>query len=415
MKRILLLPALLIGLLIASCHHEDPFEKEQKEIDAATSSTELQAYKSFKVALRGTAVAGKDSAFDQARREVLAAMAYSFSAATDSTQHIDLGSAIKSSSSLLSSVSLLAKKDEDSLPTVLENIAYVMNADPAGKSSLANFLNESEEHIVLSALWLGTPSAPAGISLYELQKVKDEELRSVDVQLIAKMTRSLLYFKNKWPYHAERSADELVTLTETEKDYLLKNPWPVVDANGNAATPEQAWHQLHGLALLMRAMARLEMEDKDKEATDDLAAFVKDAEEGGFENEATWSIGVIVAIKKDDKTSALNYLAKLEKSKNLSSDELEAIAETKKYLEKKDIQSALAALKDKMAIISITTSYFGNILMHSKPVAQLQTSAGGKKFIAITDLGFDDAVSATKNKMDSAVKKSKSIIDNILK
>jgi len=55
------------------------------------------------------------------------------------------------------------------------------------------------------------------------------------------------------------------------------------------------------------------------------------------------------------------------------------------------------------------------MIMHSKPVAQLQTSAGGKKFVAITDLGFDDAVSATKNKVDSAIQKSKSIIDNILK
>lgn len=416
MKRILLLPVLLAGLLLFSCGHEDPFQKEQKEIDEATSSTQLQAYKAFKVALRGTAATGKDSAFDQARREVLGAMAYSVAATTDSTQEIDVVTALKASSSLISSVSLLAKKDEDSLPTVLENIAYViLPGQAADKDLFAKFLNESEEHAVLGALWLGTPAAPSGLALYEIQKVKDEELRSIDLRVTAKMARSMMYFKGKWPYHAERSADELVQLLEKEKDHFIKNPWPLRDSKGNVVNAEQAWHQLHGIGLLMRALARIQMEGKEKEYTDDLSAFVADAEAGGFDDEGVWSIGALVAIKKDDKTSALKYLGKLEQSKNISADELAAVSETKKYLEEKKNDEALSALKDKIAFGKIGLTYFGKLLMHSKPVEELNKSKGGQKFIGITDLSFGDAMSAAENTMDSAMEKSTNAIKDLFK
>ena len=410
------MPALLIGFLFTACHHEDPFDKEQIEIDEALSSSQLQAYKAFKVSLRGTAATGKDSAFDQARREVLSTMAYSIAAASDSTKQVDLISAVKSSSTLLASVALLAKKDEDSLPTVLENISYINYADqPAGKDPFATLLNESEEHAVLGALWMGTPSAPAGLSLYEIQKIKDDEVRSVDVKLILKMARSMMYFQHKWPYHAERSADELVKMIEKEKDYFIKNPWPAVDANGNSVSAEQAWHQMHATGILMRAAARMQMEEKDKEYMEDLSLFVQEAETGGFDDEAVWSIGALVAIKKDDKDAALKYLGKLEKSKNLSSDELAAIAETKKYVEKKENGEALTAMKDKIAFLGITSNYFGKLLMNSKPVKELDKSEGGKKFLAITDLNFGDAVSAAENTMDGAVEKSKNVIKDIFK
>jgi hypothetical protein len=416
MKKILPIVLFIAGLLFASCHKEDPFEREQKEMDEALTSSQLQAYKSFKVAMRGTAATGKDSAFDQARRDVLSAMAYSIAAAADSTRKIDISTAIKSSSSLLSSVALLAKKDEDSLPTVLENFAFVMNGGKIiANDPFAGFLNESEEHAVLGALWMGTPSAPAGLSLYEIQKVKDEELRSIDVQVLAKMARSMMYLQRKWPYHAERTADELVTLTEKQKDYFMKNPWPAVDANGNRVSAEQAWHQLHAAGLLTRALARMQMEGKEKEYMDDLSLFVTEAEAGGFDDEAVWSIGALVTIKKDDKEMALKYLGKLEKSKNLSADELAAIAETKKYLEEKKNDEALTAMKDKIAFGQITLKYFGTVVMNSKPVAELNKTESGKKFIGITHLGFGDAVSAAENTVDSALEGSKNVIKDLFK
>ncbi len=416
MKKSLLLPVFMMLGLFISCKHEDPFKKEQKEIDAAMSSIELQAYRSFKVAFRGTAATGKDSAFDQARREVLAAMEYSVSAAADSSKHIDLMSSVKTTAELLPSIALLAKKDEDSLPTVMENIAFIKNGGKLVENDpLIIHPNASEEHAVLAALWMGTPSAPAALALYEIHKINDKEVRSVDLQIILKMARSMLYYRNKWPYHAEQSADELVKLVEKEKVYLIKNPWPVVDANGNSVTPEQAWHQVHATALLMRALVRMRMENKENEYMEDLSLFVQDAEAGGFDDEGVWSIGALVAIKNDDKEVALNYLDKLEKSKNLSADEIAAITETKKYVEKKQNKEALTAMKDKIAFARIASDYFSKQVMHSKPVTDLNKSESGKKFIEITDLGFGTAVSAAENTVDSAVEKSKNVIKDIFK
>jgi hypothetical protein len=165
----------------------------------------------------------------------------------------------------------------------------------------------------------------------------------------------------------------------------------------------------------MRALARMQMENKDKEYMDDLSSFVSEAEAGGFDDEAVWSIGALVAIKKDDKEMALKYLGKLEKSKNLSADELNAVAETKKYLEKKENNEALAAMKDKIAYGTITLKYFGTMVMNSKPVAQLNKTESGKKFVGITHLGFGDAVSAAENTVDSAVEGSKNIIKDLFK
>ncbi len=287
MKKSLLLPAFVMLLLFQSCKREDPFKKEQKEIDAAMLSTQLQSYRSFKIPLRGSAATGKDSAFEQARREVLSAMVYSRWAAANSSRHIDLMWAIKTSSELFPSVALLAKKDEDSLSTVLENISFMLyEGKPAEKDSLVNLPNESEEHDVLAALWMGPPSASAALALYKVHKIKDDGVPAVDLKIILKMARSMMYYRQKWPYHAEQSADELVRLIEKEKEYFIKNPWPAVEANGQLFfTAEQAWHQFHATALLMRALAWMQMENKDKEYTEDIYLFVQDAEAGGFDDE----------------------------------------------------------------------------------------------------------------------------------
>lgn len=413
MKKLIL--NILVICCIGSCgSKENPYDREQKEIDKEISSSELQVYKSFKVALRGTAQAGKDPAFDEARMQVLSAMAYTLGGMSDSTSSANPMILIQTSSSLVSAVSLLSKTDEDSLPTILDNIFFVMKADSQTKTVPLEWLpNESEEHGILSVIWLGTPSAPSSLTLYELSRTDESELRSVDVKIISKMTRSIFYMQHKWPYHSEKSADELISLVEKEKDYLLKNPWPMMDANGNSVTPIQAWHQLYALSFAMRARARMEMEEKDAETISDLESFVEEAEQGGFDNEAVWSAGAYVAIKKEDKEKSLLYLGKLEKSKTLSKDELDAVKDIKEYVEKKDNDEAMSAIKDKIAFVKIVSNYFGNIARNSKPIASLNSSEAGRQFLRIGDISFNDIISGASNTLDSALNKTKSKLKDI--
>lgn len=411
-KHILLLPVVFLATLI-SCSKEDPMEKEKREITERIADVKLDAYKAFKVSLRGTAAAGKDSAFDRARLSVLAAVGYAMMGG-DSALMRDPVAMIKTTKEVGSSITLLAKTDEDSLPTVLENIDYVLSgATHSSKPFVSNLLNENEEHLMLGGIWISTPGTPSELPLYEFSRTNDDALGSVDMKLIAKAGRSLLYLRESFPYHAEKSADELIALTEKEKDYLLKNPWPMVDANGNAANPEQAWHQLHGIAYLLRGLSREKMDGKEEDALDDLETFIKESEAGGLDNEATWSAGAYVAIKKENKDDAIKYLDKLAASKALTKDELEAVKETRDYIESRENGKALNSFSDKLAILKIGGGYFYHVIRESKPVKNMNNTAAGKEFMRMTHTPFKGALAVPDINTDSLVKESKSLIDKV--
>lgn len=417
MKKILLLFPVFVLLFLSCGKDEDPMQREQKEMDKAMSGPVSDTYKAFKVALRGTATAGKDSLFDQARLNLLAATGYVLvqSAQPDSTRSLnDVIQLAKSAETIAETVPMLIKTDEDTLPTVLENIAWVMDPKNSGATwSVASLLNEDEEHLILAGAWIVSQRAPAGLCLYELSRVDDDSLRTPDLKLISKFARSILYYLNNWPYHGEQSADELVQLTEKEKDYLLKNPWPAVDAQGNAVTPEQAWHQLHGIAYLLRGLNREKMEDRKADALADMETFVSEAEAGGLDNEVTWSAGAYVAISKEDKDGALKYLDKLAASKILSKDELAAINSTRDYISKRDNKTAMTTFNDKIAIVKITATYVGKLLSQSKPIKDLNGSKSGKEFLRLTTISPGNMLEGKSLNSDSLIEKSKSLLDKI--
>lgn len=409
--------ASILFLLISCGKGEDPMIREQKEMDKAISGVSLDAYKAFKVALRGTAVAGKDSLFDKARMQLLAAAGYVLvknQGGNNGNDINDLLETAKQAGAIAQAIPSLLKTDEDSLPTIMENIAFVM--DPQNKSTadvLTTLLNEDEEHIVLAASWTLVQRAPVAFCLYEMKHVDDDSLRSIDVQLISKIARSALYLQNSWPYHAEKAADEMVAITEKEKSYLLAHPWPAYDASGKAVTAEQSWHQLHGLALLLRGLCREKMDDREEDALADIDAFAKEAEAGGLDNELTWSAGAYAAIKKEDKEQALNYLDKLIASKNFSADEISSLKEVHEYISKRDKDSALNRFTDKFSLVRISGSYLEKLAMNSTPMQQLRASAGGKEFLRLTEFSPGNLFKNETLNTDSLINKSKSVLKKI--
>src|SRR5687768_4491082 len=90
MKNILL-PTLIFTLLFSSCgsKKEDPYTREQKEIDAYFTSDGLNVYKAFKVSLRGTKTVGEDPAFDSARMQLFAITGYMLQQAADTNQTLN--------------------------------------------------------------------------------------------------------------------------------------------------------------------------------------------------------------------------------------------------------------------------------------------------------------------------------------
>jgi len=421
-----LLPILAFSgfAFLVSCGNEkeDPIKREQAEMKEQLDATSVGYYKALKVALRSTAAAPDDPEFAKARMTIMGFAGETFVTVQMAAHRPD--SMKEDALRLLSNVKeldhakdVLLKIDEDSLPTVTANLLVML----AGLSSTPKDddvppdLYKSGEHLFFAGAWYVSRRMPRPFALYELSRVKDDELKSVDLQLLAKLCRSMMYLEEKWNYMSEQSASEFIAITEKEKDYLLASPWPSIDT-ASSPSPEAAWHQLHGLGYLLRGVARLQMEEevKHEEGYDDLEKFVAEAEAGGFDNELTWTAGTYVAVKKENKDKAIAYLGKLEKSKTLSQEEKDAAKEIREYMERRDAGKAMNKLNDKLAIARISYHYFAARISHSKQAKSVNKTEAGKKLARVTEeaQAFGDNIPSGA---DSLLEKSKEKVKGLFK
>ena len=412
-----LLPLALFALILSSCggKKEDPYAREQKEIDEYLSSEGLNVYKAFKVSIRGTKAAGQDPEFDKARAELFALTGYLLQQSTDTTHTVDAFEVYETVTEAKPAIETLIKKDEDSLPTVMENISYVV-ADPGANDPLAGMFTESEEHLILSGLWFAGAHAHPDLALYELHRVKSDDIRDAHFKCLAEMTRSLLYLTHEWPYHAEKSADDFLALTEKEKAALIENPWPMVDANGNAVTPEQSWHQLRAIGFILRGLARHKCEEEEKKAQgiEDLESFITEAEAGGLDHKIVDLAGLLVALEKEDSDKASAYIAKLEARPDLTQEEKDLVAEIKPLVEAMKAEDAKSTIADQGLLPKWATGLFADQFMNLPAVKKLQSSEGGKKFIAITEIKAKELIPGS-SAIDSLTKDAEGLMDKVLK
>lgn len=390
MKNLLFLFTCAIAL--ASCgEKEDPYAREQKEIDGYFSSEELNVYKAFKVSVRGTKAAGQDPEFDTARAQLFALTGYLLEQAADTAKTLSALEVYETVSEAQPAIDELLKKDEDTLPTVMENIAFVMS-DSGTADPLANLFTEGEEHLILSGLWLAGAHGHPGLALYELNRVKSNDIRDPQFKCLAEMCRSLLYLTNKWPYHAEESADAYIAITEAEKDALIASPWPMVDANGNEVTPEQSWHQLHALGFVLRGTARYQCEDEEKKekGLKDMETFITEAEAGGLDHKVVDLVGLLVALEKEDRDKGLLYIEKLEARPDLTQEEKDLVAEIKLLVEDMKADEAEETIDDNNLLSQFTSGFFAQQFMNMPVVKKLNASEAGRKFISITEIKAEE-------------------------
>lgn len=414
MKKLFLLPLLVLGF--ASCGtKEDPFTREQKEIDEYLSSEGLNVYKAFKVSIRGTKAVGQDPEFDKARVQLFTLTGYLLQQAADTTQKVDAFEIYETVSEAKPAIDELIKKDEDSLPTVMENISFVMTPGASvANDPLATMFTESEEHLILSGLWFAGAHAHPDLALYELHRVKSDDIRDPQFKCLAEMTRSLLYLTNNWPYHAEKSADDFIALTESEKAALIASPWPMVDANGNEVTPEQSWHQLRAIGFVLRGLARQKCEEDEKkeEGIEDFETFITEAEAGGLDHKIVDLVGLMVALEKEDADKATLYIGKLEARPDLTQEEKDLIAEIKPLVVAMKAEDAQDAIDDNSLLPTFAANLFAGQFMNLQVVKDLKASEGGKKFIGITEIKAEELVPEIS--IDSLKKDAEGLIEKVL-
>lgn len=412
MKHFLFLFVFALGITSCGKKEEDHYAREQKEIDEYLSSEALNVYKAFKVCLRGTKATGQDSAFDRARRQLLELSGYVLEKAADTTHRFTTEEAAGVITEAKPAIAELLKKDEDSLPTVMENIAFSLNT-PAQDTAIP-LLTASEEHLILSGLWYINAHAYPGLALYEIHRVHTADVRGVHLKCLAELCRSTLYLSNKWPYHAEKNADDFLALTESEKEALLANPWPAINAQGKKATPEQSWHQQRAIGFALRSAARMQCDNDDKkeEAFDDLSTFVEEAEAGGLDHEAVDLAGLLVALKKDDNDAALVYIGKLEQRTYLPTEIKDLLAKVKTEITEKKNEDAQKTLEEHSLLSRCAGRLFRDQFMNLPAVKKLNASDAGKKFISITTIKTDQLMPG-KNLLDSLQKSAKGLIDKV--
>jgi hypothetical protein len=389
LSKIILFICIATVTLVSCKKEEDLKAKEEKLMKEQLGSTKVDFYKAMKITVRSTAAMPDDPKFAEARKNMLGLVTgiFRYSVAKDGTINTDTTSIsvmelVAMGKSFYSAKDVLLNTDEDSLPTILDNILYLLGSKEIQSTKNLTYFgsyNGNFEHAILGAIWFVTPSAPKEFCLYELHKTDEDKIADKEIMVTTKLAKSFIYLDNEYYWHSKERSDQYLQTVEDNKEYFLKNPMLNLFEEVKIATPEQQYYQLHSLGYVMRALAEEKMDMQD-EADEDLGLFVEEAEKGGGDNELVWMCGAYINIKKENKDKALVYLGKLEKSDKIGEPERKAVTEIKSYMNDRDSKKALTKFKDKMAILTITFDLMKSRLAEIKQMQQFKTSKEGEKF-----------------------------------
>ncbi len=387
-------------LLFPACKKEDPLEREKRELKEALESDAVLPYKALKAGLRSLppqAMAapgdlsgvGRANLIREAKPDLDAQEIYlltyhllaTASQMKDTMRPMSVTEYIAVGAEIAALREKLKEIDEDKYPTVLENISRFV--DPlSGNQFIPEGYNASYEHLLLALIWMGTPSMPKPVSLYELSHSAPENIKEPDIRLFSYLLRAISFLTNKWPLLSEVESTGYLECLDDNRDFLVKKyPQPLFPG-AKVSGEEAAYRQCHAVGVLIRAMARLET-DKTA-AIEDLESFVEDAEAIGLDNELVWFAGALAGIEKEDEEKADLYLSKLERSKILTEDEKAMIKETRQYLKDRDKESAFVKISDGAFVAKMGIHLGTEVLKQEARYGNMENSKHGKTFISLS-------------------------------
>lgn len=402
-----------LALVFSSCSDKESLkEKEMKKMQEQLSGVKVDFYKAVKVTVRSTAAMPNDPEFVKARKAMLslATGLFQYQVGPDGqvirdSSRMDVMDIFTMAKTFYSAKDVLLKTDEDSLPTIVENVLFIMSG--LKSSDLKSFgyfnnYNANYEHAILGATWTASHVAPKEFALYEFYKTDEDKISDKEMMVVVKIAKALIFLNNEYYYHSKEKSDQYLESVEANKEYFIKNPFMTIFPEAANITPEHQYYQLHCLGYIMRSLAEVEMDMQD-EADEDMVKFVEEAEKGGGDNELIWMVGAYNNIKKEDKEKALVYLNKLEKSDKIGAPEKQAVTDIKKYMEDRDSEKALTKFKDKFALMSISYDLLKARLAETKQIQEFKKSKEGDKFFGIQKAIDDksELVNSLGNTMNS--------------
>ena len=375
--------------------------KERKEMEEKLLDSKVSIYRAMKVAIRSIPITNKLDTLDLDKlSEEMVEEAEALQQLRGITFNViakALGLVYRHEMSVSDYISLglsfgqikdaLKNLDEDDYPTLLQLIDNAMMISGRESGSMVEQLgwNDATEHLALFVLLDPIKTLPETFSLYEISKVKPDEIEPSEVRIAAMLVQSIAYMKNDWPYLAEYAADQAAVLLDEGKITFKYEPLQLLgDAQGQEAQAAQ-WH---AISVLLRGIARYRMDDEDKQelAFSDLELFLKDAEKVGAQNELVWAIGSIVFIKKEEHDKAAEYLGKLQASPVVGSEEKQLMSKVKEYVDARDPDKALTSLMDKMFISRLLVAYSYDCIKKTEWHQRATNSETGRIFLRFPGL-----------------------------
>ncbi|MEM6831598.1 MAG: hypothetical protein AAF551_13900 [Bacteroidota bacterium] len=354
---------LCLGLLLTTCSGEktdqELLDEDLSVLNEALKRDKVLVYKLLKVTVRDHYTQKSDI---PSTNTLSKAVRYSLNQINEGSSDVDISWTdwIKAYREYQSLKSYATDVDEDRFPTLLENLIAIYTDQPLQSGEEGTMLpgwTSDKEHSVLSFLTLPTKSLGKEIALYEASKTRTEILADDSWKAGFLTQRGILYNLEGLYYLSERALTESIAWLEDHPNAAF--PFIRVLYKDRLLPAKDTWLGVHAANHLYRGIDRMMMErEKDNErALDDFEVFLVDCNELGWNDELVWIIQTYVGLKKQDPEQAIAGLQQLKTSTIFGHSEQKSIDEAMAYLNKKDPDSALTGVYDKVFMAKLVTKY----------------------------------------------------------
>ena len=392
----------LAGCGYLSC--ETPIERERRELQEATESSDSLLYRGIKVALRSVPLreeaAAPDASSSKIRKLTLSILHGAGKSGGPEGGGLQAAEYVVLAKELYELRSELRDVDEDAYPTLLEQIATATgSADAPDVKAIVDWYGPDWEHLVLAMVWTASHKAPLGFVLYELSALDPSRVKLDPVRVASRLVRGVVYLQHQWPHLSEEETTAYLTDLTEHRASIVAFTRGFVELAPDTSD-DQVYARWHAPGVLLRGVARTKQGDDEDAALDDLDAFLVDAQTLGLDDEGVWAIDAYVALRREDTDRALASLRKLQASDRLGDDEKQVVSEAIAALEGRDEDAALASLTDKAAMVTLAGGYVLRVLGKLDWRGRLEQTEAGRGLLRL-DGAISGEIARTKDALSA--------------
>ncbi len=322
MNKNLVLSLLSLIILFSSCKSD--LEKEQKAYEESLESYQVVIYRGTKMMVRAsTGMAMNETDFRKMLKieddqigtatEVYKFMSRMTELMKDTTsQALDSINWMQLGKEMYDLRNVILETDEDQYPMFLELAPDSIQA-PTREFLAHNKLkySNSMEHLMFGLFGTLSFASPKEINLYELSKVKQEDIGNNELWFLKELTEVINISMNEWHFLAEDRVSKLI-------DTYQKNPCSaqILSANSAQKINEASFSKVilascYGLRAYERYKLSKEDDDKKKEAIDDAVMAVDHTNQAGLDIPELDMLAASLCAMNEDPEKTMMYCQRI--------------------------------------------------------------------------------------------------------